>query len=60
MSLESAWNQNSQDLPTHIIVSPLRRTRQTLVRSLGRLLNYEDTDNILDMHAGEQLTVPWK
>lgn len=59
-SLKSAWNQNSQDLPTQIIVSPFRRTRQTLVRSLGRLLDYENTDDILDMNVDDELTVPWK
>ncbi len=60
MSFESAWNKNSQNMPTQIIISPFRRTRQTLIRSIGRLLDYENMDDILDMSGDDQLVVPWK
>lgn len=60
MSLESAWERNSQDLPTQIIVSPFRRTRQTLIRSLGKLFDYGNPNDILDISNDDTLVLPWK
>ena len=59
-ALESAWNRSSEDLPTQIIVSPFRRTRQTLIRSVGKLLDYGNTNDLLDIGENDRLIIPWK